>query len=207
MARKTARNAMPPPRQPAKRFTNNSQTQNKTSSADQASTSSTVSPGSKPAKRLAEYLLDPCWDLESSGGTNMSETEISPASDVAPLQNRQRIYYEEGSIKGADLSDDLDFSPPPKAQLRPKIIQTRRLLVTYTPSANPLVVFLAQASYTTIALSLQVKPLSASSPAALTTMAQAGQDSSQRDTAISLDIYEPRQSSGYNINANFRASL
>ena len=41
----------------------------------------------------------------------MSETEESPASDVAPLRNRQRINYKEGSIEGADLSDDLEFSP------------------------------------------------------------------------------------------------
>ena len=91
------------------------QTQNKTSSADQAFTPSTVSPGSKLTKRLAEYLLDPCWDLESSGAAIMSETKESPASDVTPLQNRQRIDYEEDSIEDADLSDDLDFSPPPKS--------------------------------------------------------------------------------------------
>ena len=46
----------------------------------------------------------------------MSETKESPASDVTPLQNRQRIGYEEDSIECADFSDDLDFLPPlPKA--------------------------------------------------------------------------------------------
>lgn len=162
-------------------------------------------------KRLVEYLLDPCGGLESSGGTNMSETEELPASYVAPLRNRQRINYEEGSIKGADLCDDLDFSPTKsltKAQDDSDDEIVGSLHAKHKSSGDfPGTGFIYHDSAQPMGEATKcLKPCSidhngSSRPKFYTT--KGTQANEILRSPSTLDIYEPRQSSGYNINKNF----